>query len=139
MMEELKKLLHDGGHSLVVENDGIYTYDGRGVTDLFRLLNTAPNVLRSARIADKVVGKAAAALMVMAKVGEVYADVVSRPAIELLERYGIRTTYGVLADRIINRSGMGMCPLETRCMACRTAEECLVQIRLFIEEMQKKH
>lgn len=139
MMEDLKKLLLDGHHSLVVENNGIYTYDRRGVADLFHLLNAAPNVLRSARIADKVVGKGAAALMAMAKVGEVYADVVSSPALELLERYGIRTTYETLANHIINRSGTGMCPLETRCMACRTAEECLAQIRLFMEEMQKNH
>lgn len=138
MMEELKRLLHDCGHSLVVANNGIRTYDGRGVSDLYRLLNSEPGALRGARIADKVVGKGAAALMAMANVGEVYADVVSRPAIAMLEKYGIKVGYGTLADHIVNRSGTGMCPLEMRCMACRTAEECLVQIRSFIEEMQKK-
>lgn len=139
MMEELIRLLHDGNHSLVVANNGIHAYDGRGVSDLYRLLNAEPDTLRAAQIADKVVGKGAAALMALARVGDVYADVVSRPALAMLEKYGVRVSYGAIADHIINRSGTGICPLEMRCMACHTAEECLVQIRLFIEEMMKNH
>lgn len=138
-MEELINILHAGNHSLVVGGETIHTYDGRGISDLFRLSHDSPSPLRGSRIADKVVGKGAAALMAWAGVSEVYADVISRPALELLDRYGIRTTYGTLATRIINRSGTGMCPLETRCIACRTVEECLEQIRLFMEEMQKQH
>ena len=37
----------------------------RGVADLFRLLREEPQLLRGAFIADKVVGKGAAALMVL--------------------------------------------------------------------------
>lgn len=139
MMEELIRLLHDGNHSLVVANNGIHAYDGRGVSDLYRLFNTEPDTLRAAQIADKVVGKGAAALMALAKVSDVYADVVSRPALAMLEKYGVRVGYGTLADHIINRSGTGICPLEMRCMACQTAEECLTQIKSFIEEMTKNH
>ena len=59
-MKDLIDLLHDGGHSLVVANGDIYTFDGRGVSDLFRLLKENSGFMHGASIADKVVGKAAA-------------------------------------------------------------------------------
>ena len=62
----------------------------RGVQDLYRLLKTEPDFLRGAFIADKVIGKAAAALMALGGVDEVFARVISSPARELLERSGIK-------------------------------------------------
>ena len=52
----------------------------RGVQDLYRLLKTEPDFLRGAFIADKVIGKAAAALMALGGVDEVFARVISSPA-----------------------------------------------------------
>ena len=138
-MEELINILRTGNHSLVVGGEIIHTYDGRGVSDLFRLSHESTSLLRDSRIADKVVGKGAAALMAWSGVGEVYADVISRPALSLLRDNGIPTTYTKLVPHIVNRTGTGMCPLETRCLPCATVEECLVQIETFIEEMKQKN
>ena len=138
-MEELVNILHTGNRSLVVGGEKVYTYDGRGVSDLFRLSHESPALLRGSRIADKVVGKGAAALMAWTGVGEVYADVISRPALGLLRDNGIPTTYAKLVPHIINRTGTGMCPLETRCLSCATVEECIGQIETFIEEMKQKN
>lgn len=135
-MDELVQILQDGNHSLVVAGDGIRTFDGRGISDLYRLLCEEPVFLHEAHVADKVVGKAAAALLALAAVGGIYADVISRPAFNLLESAGVLTTYGTMVPHIINRAGTGMCPLEKRCMACKTPEECLVQIRLFVGDME---
>ena len=137
-MEYLIRALHTGNHSLVVGGNTVRMYDGRGVSDLYRLSHESPVLLQGARIADKVVGKGAAALMVWAGVGEVYADVISCPALDLLENNGIPVTYATLVPHIVNRTGTGMCPLETRCLPCATVEECLVQIETFIEEMKQK-
>lgn len=138
-MDTLVDILHEGHHSLVVGGSTVSKYDGRGVADLYRLSHDNPALLHGASIADKVVGKGAAALMVWAKVGEVYADVVSSPALDLLENNGIPVTYATLVPHIVNRTGTGMCPLETRCLPCATVEECLVQIETFIEEMKQKN
>ena len=51
-MKDLIDLLHDGGHSLVVANGDIYTFDGRGVSDLFRLLKGYSGFMHGASIAD---------------------------------------------------------------------------------------
>lgn len=135
-MDKLIQLLQNEHHSLVIASDGIRTFNGRGVSDLYHILHENADILREAYVADKVVGKAAAALMALAAVKEVYADVISQPAFDLLDSAGILTTYGKLVPHIINRTGTGLCPLETRCMACVTPEECLVQIRTFIKEMK---
>ena len=134
----LADILHGGAHSLVIANGTIRTFDGKGVSDLFILLQNEPEFLKGATIADKVVGKAAAALMVLGYAKEIYADVISRYAIELLESNGIATTYGKAVAHITNRTGTDLCPLEKRCIPCVTANECLVQIRAFAEELKAK-
>ena len=64
-MRRLTEILHGGGWSLVVDNGAIRTFSGRGVSDLYGLLTREPETLRGASVADKVVGKGAAALMVL--------------------------------------------------------------------------
>lgn len=133
MMEDLIRLLHEGGHSLVVSNGRVRTFDGRGVADLYGLLNGDLEFLSGAVVADKVVGKAAAALMILGGVGAVHADVLSRPALELFVAAGVEPAFDRLVDHIINRTKTGWCPLESRCRDCRTPEECYRQIEAFIE------
>ena len=137
-MKSLVETLHEGNHSLVIAKDEILKFDGRGVSDLFRLLHETPDVLEGSLLADKIVGKGAAALMALGKVKEVYADIISEPALKVLEQEGIRTTYGKLVTHIINRAGTGMCPVETRSLPCKTPAECLQQIKAFLEEMKEK-
>lgn len=136
LMKDLIKLLHEGGHSLVVGNGEVRTFEGRGVSDLLRLLEQEPDALRGASIADKVVGKGAAALMAVAGVKEVYADVISSPALRLLEDEGVALSFGQVVDNIQNRTGTGPCPVESRCLPCSTPEECLAEIRAFINGMK---
>lgn len=134
-MERLKELLHRHGHSLALcRACGVVTaYNGRGVSDLLCLLTEYPELLRGSLVADKVVGKGAAALMAAGGVREVYADLMSQPALELLHTYNITATYGTLAPHILNRAKSGLCPVETLCAPCQTAEECVPLIRQFIE------
>ena len=122
--------------SCVIYNEGEpRLFWERGVQDLYRLLKTEPDFLRGAFIADKVIGKAAAALMALGGVDEVFARVISSPARELLERSGIKVDCLSEVPHIINRTRTGWCPLETRCFRMHTAEECLQQIEDFIHTM----
>lgn len=96
MKSDLIRLLHEEQHSLVVANGDVCTFDGRGVSDLYDLFKEDPGFLKGASLADKIVGKAAAALMALAEVREVYADVVSRPALDLLTDNKISVSYGII-------------------------------------------
>lgn len=132
-MASLVEILHREQVSCVIWSQGsIRRFRERGVKDLFCLLKEEPARLRSARIADKVVGKGAAALMVLGSIEELHADVISRPALELLERYRVTTTYTALVEQISNRTKTGPCPIESRCRTCTTPEECLRKIEEFI-------
>ena len=123
---------------VIAKGDSVTLCHEKGVSDLFRLLKTSQATLDGAFIADKVIGKGAAALMILGKVAEVYTDVISRPALELLESAGIPVSYGKCVPNIINRSGTGLCPVETLCLPCATAAECLPLIERFINEMKTK-
>lgn len=95
-------------------------------------------LLRGAFVADKVVGKAAAALLALGGVEEVFADVISRPALDLLEKNAVGAGYRLCVPHIVNRTHTGRCPLETRCDGLQTPEECLAQVTDFIETMKRE-
>ena len=131
--QQLVDRLHAEQCSCVIRNGAqVRTFRERGVKDLFRLLDEEPELLRGAFVADKVVGKGAAALMILGGVEEVYADVASTAALELFASRGVRVECVQEVPQIINRAGTGRCPVETLCLECRTAEACLEPIRNFI-------
>lgn len=113
-MKQLIDILHSEGLTLVVKcGDGtIHRFTQRGVKDLLTLVTTAPEVLHGAIIADKAVGKAAAACMVQGGAKQVWADVMSEPAMTLLRAYRVEAECGTLVDHIINRAGTDWCPME---------------------------
>ena len=113
-MKELIDILHNEGLTLVVKSSDskIHRFTQRGVKDLLTLVQDTPELLNEAMIADKAVGKAAAACMVVGGVNRVHADVMSEPALALLLAHGITAEYGQLVEHIINRARTGWCPME---------------------------
>lgn len=94
--------------------------------------------MKGAAIADKVIGKGAAALMVLGGFKTVYADIISTPALALLCEAGIETTFAQEVPHIINRDKTGWCPLETACMELNTVEEMYPVIQNFISRIRAK-
>lgn len=132
-LPQLTDILHEERCSCVIASkEGITICRDRGVRDLFRILQETPSLLENALLADKVIGKGAAALMVVGMVKEVYADVISRPALDLLATAGIPVSYGECVPNIINRAATGICPVEILCMEASAAEECLPLIKGFL-------
>ena len=131
---ELTEILEKEGCSCAIWGGGELTLcHRRGVADLYELLTSSPGKLRGALVADKIVGKGAAALMVIGGVSQVYAGVISDPALEMLHTGGVTVICGKRVPNIINREGTGICPVETLCLGCRTADECLPLIENFLK------
>lgn len=138
MLKKLKDILLTEGCSLVVGSAyGIETFNRRGVIDLLELLLNVPQILSGASVADKVVGKGAAALMALGGVRELYAGVISRPALKLLREQGITVEFDAETPAIINRAGTGPCPVEALCSDCRTPAECLPLIENFVNNLPR--
>lgn len=116
-MESIIDILHKGGYSCVMKNrEEVRTFTQRGVADLYDLYQADSAFMKGAAIADKVIGKGAAALMVLGGFKTVYADIISTPALALLCEAGIETTFAQEVPHIINRDKTGWCPLETACI-----------------------
>lgn len=114
--ERLKELLHAGSYSCVIAQGGnTRTFRNDGVKDLYDLLCRNPAFLKGAYIAGKIVGKAAAALMVRGGISNVYTDTISLSALGLLRRARIPVDFGCLVPYIPNPDKTGWCPLEEMC------------------------
>lgn len=85
-----------------------------GIRPLVGWLAEDPEQLKGGAAADKIVGKAAALLLVYGGVTAVHAGVLSDGAARVLEQYGIPFTYDRRTPYIINRTNTGMCPMEQR-------------------------
>lgn len=112
ILEAKNKLLQGGYTCVALNDDGIYTSMDRGVKPLLDWISNKCD-LKDAYVADKVVGKAAAFLYVLLKVKEVYAVVISEPALITLEKHNIKVSYGQLVSAIRNRDNTGFCPMES--------------------------
>lgn len=136
--EEMIERLHAGNYSCVIRNGSEErVYHRRGVTDLYDLLETEPDFLNHAQVADKVIGKGAAALMALGKVGEIYTDVISRPAKAVLEREGIPVIFVTEVPYIRNRAQTGQCPVEILCSETDDLQEMLEKISCFLAGLKK--
>ena len=128
-LEKARKLLTVGGYTCVfVSDNDVITSRERGVAPLLKLYDSGSR-LSDFSAADKVVGRAAAFMYVLLGARYLYAEAVSKPALEILTREGISTDYGQLVENIQNRRGDGICPLESATMPCTAPDEALVKIR----------
>ena len=141
MKTDLKKaaeLLRGGDYTCVLyRGDTIYKSHERGVKPLLQWLDNGTD-LKGFSAADKVVGKAAAFLYVLLGVCEVYAPVMSKAAAEVLKKNGVRPQYDTLADRIQNRTGTGLCPMEQAVFDEQDPKEALKIIKAKVAFMQQR-
>lgn len=134
-MKELIEMLHKGDYSCVVRNGSeVRTFTRPGVTDLYSLLKGDATFLKGAMVADKVIGKAAAALVVLGGVKELYAEVISLSALMLIRDAGIEVDFNIVVPYIRNRNGDDWCPLEMLCYKVKKAGDILPLIDSFLTD-----
>ena len=132
--QDMLKQLQEQHLSLVVRNRGEQTiYTQRGVRDLWQLHTT--NILRGAAVADKVIGKGAAALMIAGGVKRVTTLAISRDALAMLQAAGVEVVCDNVLDYIENRDKTGECPLEQRLHGIDDPAACLPVISDFVKEL----
>ncbi len=139
-IDKIITILSEENCSLVVRNTSgeISTYNKRGVRDLIWLLDNEPEQLIGADIADKIVGKAAAGLIVNANVNSLYAVVISKPAIDVLNKANITYRFNTLVDKIVVPEGDSRCRLEDIVKDATSPIEIELMLRQHFNEMQTK-
>ena len=124
--EQMLNQLNANSLSLLVRNHGLTTqHENRGVQDLLTLIQSDPKRLKGAVVADKIIGKAAAALMIAGGVKEVHTNIICTPARELFENAGVVVKAREEVPMILNRDQTGQCPIDSRLNEAATVEECV--------------
>ena len=130
---QMLDMLNEQGLSLLVyNNDSLTTHANRGVQDLLQLLSEQPERLNGAVVADKIIGKAAAAIMATGGVREVHTNIICTPAKQLFEQQGVLVFATEEVPMILNRDRSSMCPIDTQIADIESIEECvdILQARL---------
>lgn len=100
------------GHTICLCKNGNCIFsEKRGISPMMCFIAEGVD-LAGYSVADVVVGKAAAMLFVKCGIKQVFAKTLSVSGKEILEQYGIAYEYETLTDRIINRAGTDICPME---------------------------
>lgn len=136
-MNKLIDILDNQNATLVIRDAQgvVHTCHGRGVSDLHHILHHSPQWLNGAMVADKVVGRGAAALMILGGVKQLHAALISEQAIDFLEKAHVKFSCGKRVPAIINRAGTGLCPVETLTAHCTTPQEVLPLIDQFVSSL----
>ena len=113
---------------MVKENEIVYKSESKGLQSLISLYKTKKNTLEDSSIADKVIGRAAALILVDSNIKEVYADLISQNAIDILDKSNIPYEYKAQVKEIRNRDNTGMCPMEELSLKCVSADELIEKI-----------
>lgn len=115
-LEIVKEKLYSKSASLIVlySNGECKEYFQNRIKDIKEILKNDKNALKGAVIADKVIGKVAGSILTVSGVSEIYADVMSKYAVPVLEKYNIKYEYKNLTEYVQNNDKNGMCPMENK-------------------------
>ncbi len=134
-LEKAKMLLSEGDYTCVLCcGDETHTSTQRGVRPLVECLESDED-FAGFSAADKVVGRGAAFLYVLLGVRAVYANVISRAALDVLTVQNISVEYDIATENIINRRGDGICPFEAAVLGITDANEAYIAIKQKMQEM----
>lgn len=124
-------------HSICLCKGGeIITDDGRGISPMMRFIHEGRD-LSGCSVADVIVGKAAAMLFVKAGVAAVFGRVMSTAGRDYLREHNIPCSRDTLTERIINRRGDDICPMEKTVAELDDVEEAYLALKAKLTEMKK--
>nr|WP_300003056.1 DUF1893 domain-containing protein [Tissierella sp.] len=130
-----KKLLKKEDYTLVAVKDGevLFTSREKGIKPMYTLVKTMKEKAFGASIADRVIGRGAALLSQYLSVKEVYANLISKSAIEVFKTQNIQYSFLESCDSIKNRDQTGLCPIETISLDLTDPLEFIKELEMFFK------
>lgn len=117
---------------IVLQDEVLYTHIQKGVKPIVDFWSR--DYLEDAVVVDKVIGKASAIFMVNGNVRHAHGIVVSELAVEVFEKAGIDYSADKIVPKIINRTGDGLCPMES---SVAHVNENAEAIKIILEKIYK--
>ena len=131
-----KEYLSKGYSVCLCKDEEILLSSGKGIAFIAFLARDGKKFVGYS-VADKIVGKAASHVYVLLGVREVYGSVMTKEGLDILTKNGIVATYGTLVEKIINRSGDGICPMEMAVKDLSESHKALEAVLNKIELLKK--
>lgn len=122
---------------LIRNHQIIYSEKGQGISPLMKIYLEQPELLKGTLVVDKIIGKAAAVILVMGQVKRAHGITLSRSAAEYLEKEQIDCSYRRCVGVIENRSRTGICPIEQSVLEIEQAEMALELLIQRLESMNQ--
>lgn len=135
-----KKILdEDPEIKLVLLKSGevLYKSRARGIAPMYDIAMNHRGKAEGATVVDRVIGRGAAIIAAHIGIRQVYGELVSDGAKEILEKNDI--SYSFLQDTsyIQNRTKTDYCPIEKLSMGNEEGENLLKKVGEFLEEIRK--
>lgn len=127
------------GHTICLCKDGQCLFsEKRGIAPMMGFIADGVN-LEGYSVADLVVGKAAALLFVKSKIKAVFAKTLSKSGEEVLKNNNIPVEYETSVDKIINREGTDICPMEKTVSGTDDPEQGYLLLKDKLQSMRKQN
>ena len=113
-LEKAKTYLFQKQLTLIIIKDGetLFETQSRRISGFLSAIEKLGTTLENASVADKVVGKAVALLCAYAGIKSVYAETLSRNAMDVLACRLIQVEWKILVDNILDTCKEDICPFE---------------------------
>lgn len=138
MINQAKEMIKNEIFSCIIlkNNKIIHNINGRGIKPLLSLYENNKTDLNNSFVLDRVIGKAAAKLIIDAQVKYIYGYVMSKNAIVELEKNNIEFEYEILIDNILNKDGTDLCPMEKIALQNNDTQEMINEIKNFLNKIK---
>ena len=138
-IELAKRMIREETCSFAVVKEGriVYQDKGNGVKPIMKLLDSNRELLKDAVVVDKLIGKAAALLLCLGEVKQIYAITMSEAGKAYLDRGGIEAGYEKCIGMISNRRKDGICPLERAVSEIEDPQTAYERLKETIAELMK--
>lgn len=137
-LKKAKQMIKKGeaGCVIIKDNEMIRSLNGRGVSPLITIYENEPQVMQDSYIIDKIIGKAAAMIIMLGGAKKVYGEIMSVSGYDFLQEQGCTVDYGQKVEQIVNRSGDGMCPLEKSILNIEDPEKAYQQLKRTLNRLK---
>lgn len=137
-VEIAKKYLEQENLTIAVVKNGVLLFksQSKGIKPMYTLATEKKEISEGASIADRVIGKGAAMLCKYMGIKEVYGELLSNSAMDVLDESNILYSYNKVCPYIKNRDKTDLCPIEKMATNIDDIELLLDRIEEFLEELR---
>lgn len=136
MNQALNILLENHYTFVAIKENFEYHSTLNGIAPIMNKMIDDELYFQDCNIADKVIGKSAAMLLIKSQVKHIHAVVLSQHAKDILDEYKISYSYDEIVPYIINRTHTDMCPMEKSVLNIRDLNQAFVTLQETLKQLK---